>query len=416
MNSIEQAFDDLDKIKSYLYQFADSFAKCSVLDSNETPAALNEGKYEFLAGFGCRKQYSGTASVQLKEAETSGYWKFLSIEYGLISDENLPADIFEPELVIYILKNERKFRAVNNGISEEKFRYLLRTLRELKPEHAEKAPSTINFEAACSRSEYIQTVARIRNDIRNGKYYEMNYCIEFKSVQRSLPWLTHFLKLNDSSRAPFAAYVKNEDRVVLCSSPERFLLKAGKRLLSQPIKGTNKRLPGMDNLHQLELLKSSEKEMAENVMIVDLVRNDLARICESGTVKVDELCGAYAYTSVNHLVSSISGIKKDNIGIADIFEAMYPMGSMTGAPKIEVMKHIDLYEKGRRGMYSGCLGYMTPEGDMDLNVIIRSLVYGLSDGILSYKVGSAITYDSSEEAEYEECLLKGNRLSAAFGT
>jgi para-aminobenzoate synthetase component 1 len=149
-------------------------------------------------------------------------------------------------------------------------------------------------------------------------------------------------------------------------------------------------------------------------MIVDLVRNDLARICLSGTVKVDELCGAYTYRSVNHLVSSVSGELKPEVGLTDIFQAMFPMGSMTGAPKLEVMKHIELYETGSRGIYSGCIGYISPDGDFDFNVVIRTLVYEPDSGKVSYRVGSAITYDSIPEKEYEECMLKGSRLASVF--
>jgi para-aminobenzoate synthetase component 1 len=184
--------------------------------------------------------------------------------------------------------------------------------------------------------------------------------------------------------------------------------------LSQPIKGTNKRLLGDENTHQLNVLSSSVKERAENVMIVDLVRNDMSKISKPGSVKVKELCGAYAYKSVNHLVSTVESELIEDISCSNAFDALFPMGSMTGAPKIEVMKHILDYENQERGFYSGCIGYLDPNGNFDFNVCIRTLIYNAKQKEISYNVGSAITYDSCPEEEYEECLIKGSRMLSVF--
>lgn len=412
MDSIEQAFNSIQEIKKYLCQFADTYEVCVILDSNETQTALNIGKYEMLIGLGLKVQYTGSVLEQLNQANSSSYWKFVSMEYGNITNNN--AYIFEPEYVFAILKNEKKLRILNNGVSKEQFQHMLRSFREVKTETPTKAPVHIEFTAATTKEEYKNTVANIREDIINGKYYEMNYCIAFNAYTRPLPWMNYFYILNNLSKAPFASFCKLGNKVILCSSPERFLMKNGNHLISQPIKGTNKLLTGKQNIQQLEKLKNSEKERAENVMIVDLVRNDLAKVCIPGTIKVDELFGTYAYKTVNHLVSTVSGTCRSDVNLLDIFEALYPMGSMTGAPKIEVMKYIHKYEKEERGTYSGCIGYISPTQDFDFNVVIRTLVYEKDQQLLSYNVGSAITFDSNDESEYEECLLKGARMADTF--
>ena len=415
MESIEQAFGDLAGIKQWLYRFADTYTHCRIYDSNETEAALQAGPYELLLALGQKLKYKGSASEQLRKAESSPWWKFISLNYGLISDADLPSYVYEPEYVFLIRRNTSKLKIINNGSDNTAFQHMLRAFREQSVERPAQAPVQVQFTPATDKSEYLRKVDCIRNDIREGKYYEINYCIEFSAPFRADSCLAYFSALNTLSRAPFSAYVKHENQNLLCSSPERFLMKQGRRLLSQPIKGTNKRMPGKLNEIQLEHLKTSEKERAENVMIVDLVRNDLARVCLPGSIKVEELCGAYAYVSVNHLVSSVSGILNNGVGLREIFTALYPMGSMTGAPKTEVMKHIALYEKKERGIYSGSIGYMAPDGDFDLNVVIRTLVYDREKAVISYKVGSAITYDSNAEQEYEECLLKGSRMASVFG-
>ncbi len=414
MESTEQAFDNLEALKSTLYHFADSFATCYVLDSNQTETALKEGPYEMLVAIGEKKPYTGTLSEQLDKAYDSGHWSFLALPYGSIDKPTQAFHIVQPEMVFSIRRNENALKIHNNGISKQRFQFLLRAFRGFEHEKAGQAPVRIDFHSETSEQAYLEQVETIRNDIYNGKYYELNYCIEFKAHSKTKGWLPYYLRLNASTKAPFAAYMKCPKCVMLCSSPERFLLKQSDRLLSQPIKGTNKRLQGKENEKQLEILRNSEKERAENVMIVDLVRNDLAKVSIPGSVKVNELYKAYAYLSVNHLVSSISSELKERISLSAIIRALYPMGSMTGAPKVEVMKHIEAYEKGSRGLYSGCLGYIKPSRDFDLNVVIRTLVYDSQSSEISYKVGSAITYDSVAKEEYDECMIKGSRMLSTF--
>jgi para-aminobenzoate synthetase component 1 len=412
MKTIE--FDNLGELKTRLYQFANQFEVCHIYDSNQNDSACSEDAYEFLLGLGSKKVYLGKLTQQLHEADQSPFWKFLAIPYGQVSEID-NAFVFEPLMVFSILKGGKVLQALNNGIDQERFEELIKDFEQFEsfPKSVNTEPIA-NFVANTSKEQYVKQIKQIREDIYNGVYYEINYCIEFKSDLKADNLLPCYLELNALTQAPFAAYLKHPEMSMLCSSPERFMKREGYRLLSQPIKGTNKRLMGVENVQQLNVLSNSEKERAENVMIVDLVRNDMSKISKAGTVKVKELCGAYAYKSVNHLVSTIESELNHGITCLEAFHALFPMGSMTGAPKREVMKHILQYESQERGFYSGCIGYIDPKGDFDFNVCIRTLIYNPKQKEISYKVGSAITYDSSPEQEYEECLIKGSRMLGVF--
>jgi para-aminobenzoate synthetase component 1 len=405
---VKQTFDDLESLKQKLYHFANRFEYCNVYDSNGTKAALDIGKYELIGGIGLKREIPSLNILEsLGENST---WKFGCLEYQDMGQKPLKTHFYEPMLVFFILKDTYLLQWVNNGIEPSLFEKLLKDFEGFKAGEDQLIVLSAVFQPQTSKQEYLLKVEKIKDDIVRGRYYEMNYCIEFRASLEEVDLLPYFLKLNRNTAAPFAAYVRNPAFTLICSSPERFLLKNGQSLISQPIKGTNPRLEGSDNLRQIQVLQLSEKERAENVMIVDLVRNDLARVCMDGSVKVNELCGVYSFRTVNHLISTISGHLQDASSFGEIMNSLFPMGSMTGAPKIEVMKHIEAYEHAPRGIYSGCLGYIEPNGDFDFNVIIRSLLFDRNKSEISYKVGSAITYDSVAEDEYEECLLKGKRL------
>jgi len=266
---------------------------------------------------------------------------------------------------------------------------------------------TISIQPRISKAAYLQTIAAIKNDILNGEIYEMNYCMEFFAEQVKVEPLPLFLSLNSLSPMPFAGYVKLADKYLLCASPERFIKKTGTKLLSQPIKGTIARgkTPEQDE-HNREKLRTDDKEIAENMMIMDLVRNDLSKSCVIGSVQVEEMFGIYGFEQVFQMITTVSGQLRPDCHPVDALKNAFPMGSMTGAPKIRAMQLIEQYEKTRRGLYSGSLGYFLPNGDFDFNVVIRSLQYNATTGYLSFMVGGAITYDSDPEQEYQECLLK----------
>jgi para-aminobenzoate synthetase component 1 len=217
--------------------------------------------------------------------------------------------------------------------------------------------------------------------------------------------------LNEISKAPFATFFKFNNNYLLSASPERYLKKEGENLISQPIKGTEKRASTKSADEKLiKELEQNPKERAENIMIVDLVRNDFSRFAVKGSVKVAELCKVYTFEQVHHLISTISCSVKNDIHPVDIIKNTFPMGSMTGAPKISAMKIIEDLEETKRGLYSGAVGYFTPKGDFDFNVIIRSILYNADKKYVSYSVGGAITAQSIPEKEYEECLLKAKAM------
>jgi len=262
-----------------------------------------------------------------------------------------------------------------------------------------------------TEQEYLEKVERIRHHIAEGDVYELNYCIPFQVEQAELSPEALFFELMAVSPMPFSVFFKLGDQYLLSASPERFLKKEGRQLISQPIKGTAKRgnTPEQDETLKSELWQS-EKERAENMMIVDLVRNDLARSAERGSVKVPELFGIYSFEQLHQMISTVTATLPTHENAITALAKAFPMGSMTGAPKIEAMKLIDSLEVGKRGLFSGSVGFIAPHGDFDFNVVIRSLFYDRGAQVLSWWVGSAITYDSSPVAEYQECMLKAEAI------
>ena len=267
------------------------------------------------------------------------------------------------------------------------------------------------------RADYLRAVERVREDILNGEVYELNLCQEFYAENVRLDPVATFWRLNEVSPAPYAGFLRHHDHYLLCASPECFIAGNEEFITSQPIKGTRRRgpTPAEDEQQRLALLHD-EKERAENLMIVDLVRNDLARVARTGTVRVPELFGTYGFKYVWQLISTVTAELRPGVGLADILRATFPMGSMTGAPKIRAMQLIEHYEASRRGLYSGSFGFVRPDGRFEFNVVIRSLQYRADTGYLSLQVGSAITYDSVPEQEYAECLLKAQGMLEALET
>lgn len=266
------------------------------------------------------------------------------------------------------------------------------------------------------REEYISIIRQLQQHILRGDCYEINYCQEFFAENVKIDPLKIYRKLSDISPNPFSALYRLENKWLLCASPERFLKKEGRKILAQPIKGTSKRIQeddAKDEQSKAELFHSN-KERSENVMVVDLMRNDLSKICDEGTVKVDELYGIYSFPQVHQMISTISGDLRNDISFLEIINATFPMGSMTGAPKKRVMELIEQYEKTKRGIFSGAVGYISPTGDFDFNVVIRSIMYNSSSEYLSFQTGSAITFYSDPEKEWEECLLKADAMKIIF--
>lgn len=267
--------------------------------------------------------------------------------------------------------------------------------------------TAINPQQKTSYQRYIEQVKSLQNHIRLGNIYEVNYCMEFFANKAKISPLDTYRRLNKISTPPFSTYLKINQHFALSASPERFIKKSGQKIISQPIKGTAKRSADEKEDQLLKTnLQNDPKERAENIMIVDLVRNDLSKIAVKNSVKVDELCEVYTYKQVHQMISTISAEAKPNTRFTDLFTSTFPMGSMTGAPKLSAMQLIEAHEDFKRGLYSGSIGYITPEGDFDFNVIIRTILYNQQKEYLSFSVGSAITDLADADKEYQECLLK----------
>jgi len=270
----------------------------------------------------------------------------------------------------------------------------------------------IEWRSRTKKENYIQNVTNIKELIRQGEVYEMNYCQEFFAENCVIDYpLDFYFKLNEITKAPFSAYFQFDEYTVFCGSPERFLKKEGKKLISQPIKGTARRSEDNKLDEQLKNeLKNNPKERAENIMIVDLVRNDLSKVAEKNSVQVEELCEIYSFETVHQMISTVVCEVNDAFSFVDILKATFPMGSMTGAPKLRAMEIIDELEDFSRGIYSGSIGYISPNGDFDFNVVIRSMIYNSKKKYISCPVGGAITLDSNPEQEYQECQTKISRI------
>lgn len=280
---------------------------------------------------------------------------------------------------------------------------------------ARPIPSSIRLIPRFNKEEYIRVFGELQKHLRFGDIYEVTFAMEFYSAPVFLDPFSLYVKLTEASPMPFSCFLKWGNSYLMCASPERFLAGREDTIISQPMKGTAARYGAEHDEKTKRNLVESEKERSENIMIVDLVRNDLAKCAVPGSVKVDELCGVYPFPGVFQLISSISCQKRKDRTHADLIKAAFPPGSMTGAPKIRAMEIIEQYENASRGIFSGAVGYLLPNGDFDLNVVIRSLFYNADTGVLSFKVGGAITLLSDAEEEYEECLLKASAIARILG-
>lgn len=259
------------------------------------------------------------------------------------------------------------------------------------------------------KNDYMQKVNRLKQLIYDGEIYEANLCIPFSINGFKASPIKTWLGLNKINPTPFAGILKNNNQFILSFSPERFIKKESLKIISQPMKGTAARGRNANEDEEMKnQLCESEKEKSENMMIVDLVRNDLTRSAEKGTIKVEELFGVYTFPKVHQMVSTITAHARKDVTASTIIKNAFPMGSMTGAPKIRAMQLIDEMEGFSRGPFSGCLGYFDEIGNFDFNVLIRSLFIDTSLDKAFFSTGSAITYDSVPEKEFEECMLKAS--------
>jgi len=416
-----------------MLHWSSKFAHCCFFDSHGYPDP--DGRFEVLAGAGalrgvsaapgegwemlerfrvsCRDWIMGHLSFEMKESQ---YGK------GTARPEDIgfPAlHFFQPETVLLLRDGVLEIGVVHPAgggrpRAEAVYQEILGIpLPDTAPRSGAVPPGLL-WNPRPGKEDYLAAVTAIQQHLARGDAYEVNFCMRQILTGHAVDAVQLFTRLGELSPAPFSALYRLRDRFLASASPERFLMKEGQRLLSQPMKGTIRRgnSPGEDAglRHRLE---TSPKERSENVMAVDLVRNDLARTAQPGSVEVTELCGVYTFPQVHQLVSTVRALARTDVTAEQVLAAAFPMGSMTGAPKHRVLELIDRYEGAARGIYSGALGYFTPQGDFDFNVVIRSVSCDSREKKISVQTGSGITVYSDPEAEWEECLLKGHALKQA---
>lgn len=416
---------DISKFKDTLLKWAQQFDEVVWLDSND-----HRGDYSSFDGLLAADALTSmvtdhhNAFEDLKTYQSeSRDWLFGYLSYDLKNDvEQLSSSnydglgfadmhFFQPKRIIQIHGDKINFCYLNMVADEIEEDFKAITDQPFYEELGSSTESSIHIKLRIFKDDYFKRVQQVLAKIHRGDIYEANFCQEFYAEETSIDPLRTFQKLNAISKPPFATFLKFKDVYALSASPERYIKKIQDKIISQPIKGTAKR--SMDPREDEKLkynLELDTKERAENIMIVDLVRNDLSKSALKGSVEVEELCKVYSFEQVHQMISTISAKVPKEKNPVDIIKETFPMGSMTGAPKVSAMHIIEELEATKRGLYSGAVGYFTPEGDFDFNVIIRSILYNATKKYVSFSVGSAITAKASPEKEYEECLLKAKAM------
>ena len=420
--SIYKSISDPKQFKEQLLFWSQQFREVIYLDSNDYPQ--NYSSYDCVLAvdaFTLIKTDYQNAFEDLKQyQQNTKDWLFGYLSYDLKNDtEQLQSDNFDglefPDL--FFFQPKKLFLLKGNQLE---IQYLNMCDDEVKDDFEKISYQCSVFsnqnlqtvvQQRISKKSYFDKVSKVLEHIHHGDIYEANFCMEFFAENVTIDPVKKFIKLNEISQPPFAVFFKNNNHYLLSATPERYLRKEGERIISQPIKGTAKRfLNPIEDEQSKKHLALDPKERAENIMITDLVRNDLSRTAQKGSVEIQELCKIYSFLQVHQMISTVTSKLDAQYTVVDVLKSTFPMGSMTGAPKISVMKIIEKLEETKRGLYSGALGYFTPNGDFDFNVVIRSIFYNHEKKYVSFSVGSAITSQSVLEKEYEECLLKAKAM------
>ncbi|CAN1495554.1 TrpE Anthranilate/para-aminobenzoate synthases component I [Flavobacteriaceae bacterium] len=419
--SIYKDISDAKLFKQQLLSWAQQFREVVFLDSNEYPQKYST--YDCVlavdAFTSITTDYHNAFEDLKQYQQTTKDWLFGYLTYDLKNDTEALQScnydglefpdlfFFQPKKLFLLKGNQLEIQYLNmcDDEVEDDFEAILKY-----SETTIETKESLLIQQRISKKFYLEKVSKMLNYINNGNIYEANFCMEFYAEGTINP-ITKFQRLNEISKPPFAVYLKNNKQFLLSASPERYLKKEGEKIISQPIKGTAKRFSDeKEDEISKQNLALDPKERSENIMITDLVRNDLSRTAQKGSVQVEELCGIYSFLQVHQMISTVTSIIDNQNVVVEVLKTTYPMGSMTGAPKISAMKIIEELEETKRGLYSGAVGYFTPNGDFDFNVVIRSILYNQENQYVSFSVGSAITSLSVPENEYEECLLKANAM------
>jgi para-aminobenzoate synthetase component 1 len=413
---------DLPLFKQKALKWASSFDAVCYLDSN----SFNDpyGKFDTLIAIGAQAEVTAQAGNAFEQLEAfrkdnpgwiTGFFGYdLKNETEQLSSSN-PDGLQFPDLYFFAPLHLIMIRGDKAEVISNQPQFVLDHIEQQELIIPTAQPA-ITLQPRFTQQEYIDAVTGIQEHINRGDIYVTNFCQEFFAEHAHINPLEIFTQLNDISPNPFSTFFKWTDNYILGASPERFLAKRGSKLISQPIKGTAKRNPDVQIDEQIkQQLRNHPKELQENVMIVDLVRNDLTRSAKQGTVKTEELFGIHSFQYVHQMISTVVCELRDGLSAIQAIKNTFPMGSMTGAPKISAMQLMEQYERSKRGVYSGAVGYFSPDNDFDFNVVIRSLLYNSAKQYLSFHAGSAITYHAVAEKEYEECLLKAQAVMEVLG-
>jgi para-aminobenzoate synthetase component 1 len=420
--SIVKNIGNLTQFKKQLLNWSQQFREVVFMDSNDYPQQYSS--YDCILAvdaFTAIKTDYHNAFEDLKQyQQATRDWLFGYLSYDLKNDiEVLHSNkfdglnfpdlfFFQPKKLFLLKGSELEIQYLN--MCDDEIEVDLMEI-SIQDSVSNNPTSVFEIKQRISRENYLEKSSKILEHIHRGDIYEANFCMEFFSENVIFNPLEKFLKLNEISKPPLAVFFKNNKHFLLCASPERYLKKEGELLISQPIKGTAKRfLDPIEDETSKNQLALDPKERSENIMISDLVRNDLSRTAQKGSVKVEELCVIYSFEQVHQMISTITSKSDSQYTAVDVIKTTFPMGSMTGTPKFSVLKIIEELEGTKRGLYSGAVGYFTPNGDFDFNVVIRSILYNQEKKYVSFSVGSAITSLSIPEKEYEECLLKAKAM------
>ena len=418
----KHVLEHIEKFKEQLLLWSQQFDEVVWLDSNNYHQ--NYVSYDAILAvdaFTSIKTDTYQAFDDLRSYQTvTNDWIFGYLTYDLKNDlEALTSENFDglefPEL--YFFQPKKLFLIKDNSVEIKYLRLVddeiendLKSIESIT-NIVEATEHSIKIKLRIHKDYYFKKVNQMLAHIHRGDIYEANFCQEFYAEETTIHPLETYHKLNAISKAPFATFFKLYDKYLLSASPERYLKKIGSRIISQPIKGTAKRSKNKTEDERLKTeLENNTKERSENIMIVDLVRNDLSQTAIKGSVKVEELCEVYTFSQVHQMISTVTSEIDAATHPIDVIKTTFPMGSMTGAPKISAMQIIEQLEDTKRGLYSGAVGYFSPSGDFDFNVIIRSILYNATKKYVSYSVGSAITAKSDPQNEYEECLIKAKAM------
>ncbi|MFV0539868.1 MAG: aminodeoxychorismate synthase component I [Aestuariibaculum sp.] len=420
---------DVNQFKQKVLVWSQQFTDVVWLDSNKH--TKNHGVYDAVLATDAFTSITTDyydAFNKLKEYQTqTNDWIFGYLAYDLKNDiEDLSSGNFDglsfPDLYFFQPKKLFFFKGNTVELSylnmlEDQMEADFKIIDTVTVPNQKTTENPIKISLRIHKDTYFEKVNTVLEHIFRGDIYEANFCQEFYAKNVQIEPLHIYNKLNRISNTPFAVFLKYDDKYLLSASPERYLKKEESSVMSQPIKGTAKRLDNKTEDQKLkQALAQNEKERSENIMIVDLVRNDLSKTAKKGSVKVEELCRVYTFNQVHQMMSTVVSKVLPQTHPVDIIKSTFPMGSMTGAPKISAMQIIERLEETKRGLYSGAVGYFTPNGNFDFNVVIRSILYNETLKYVSYSVGGAITAKSNPQNEYEECLVKAKAMREVLET